>query len=70
MVDGGKNGVAGEGENGRIGVQRPQSAKREIRQSKAQRRRHELQGNDQFDEEGDNTPKDGRQQKPATTASL
>ena len=65
VVDGGEDGVAGKGENGRVGVQRPQPAERQVRQPEAQRRQHEFQGDDQSDEEGDDAPQDGDHQKRA-----
>ena len=65
VVDGGEDGVAGKGEDGRIGVQRPEPAEREVRQPQAQRRQDEFQGDDQADKHGDDAPQDGDHQERA-----
>ena len=65
VINGGEDGVAGKGEDGRVGVQRPQPAERQVRQAQVQGRQHELQGDDQPDEEGNDTPEDGDHQERA-----
>ena len=64
VVDGGEDGVAGKGENCRIGMQRP-LAERKSRQPQVHRRQHKFQGDDQSHEEGHHTPQDGDHQKGA-----
>ena len=46
VIDGGEDGVAGKGENRRVGVQRAEPAERQIGQPETQRRQDEFQGDD------------------------
>jgi hypothetical protein len=65
VVDGREDRVAGEGEDGGVGVQRAQAPERELRQAKAHLRQHQHHGQPQTDQRRDHTP-DGRRERELT----
>jgi hypothetical protein len=76
VVDGGEDAVAGEGEDDRVGVQRPQPAEGEPRLVherqglgvQAQRRQHQLQGHDDPHQHAHDAPEDRRPREQADDA--
>ena len=68
MVDGGEDGVAGKGKDGRVGVQRPQTPERREREPQIELRQRQLQRDQDPDQNRHHAPEDRDRQKCAHDA--